>query len=421
MNKIASLFIFLSTGLMYAQDSVSVLFIGNSYTYVNDLPTVFSNLTTSLGDQVTVDSKTNGGFTFLNHVNDPVTFSKIHSKPWDFVVIQGQSQEPSFETSQVNINTLPPAVQLADSVYANSYCSQSLYYMSWGRQVGDPQWDSINTFNKMNGRLRNAYLRITDSAQASVAPVGVAWKYVSDTYPTINLYAADGSHPSLEGTYLAACTFYASVFRKSPVGATYTAGLDLITINALQNAAAICVLDSLETWHLRAKEEISIAEFQYTVSGNLVQFFNESWRSTDYEWSFDDGSTSIEINPSHTYLTAGTYTVQLIASNECGDDTLAMEVVIGPLTVNDLNLTQIIKKTKAPGIFNIEGFENLKLNAFTIYDITGKEMKLANSELIQSDNNSMIIDLREFQNGMYFLKISTDSGEVTIDLLKLDF
>ena len=269
--------------------------------------------------------------------------------------------------------------------------------------------------------MRNAYLRITDSAQASVAPVGVAWKYVRDTYPTINLYAGDGSHPSLEGTYLAACTFYASVFRKSPVGATYTAGLDLITINALQNAAAICVLDSLETWHLRAKEEISIAEFQYTVSGNLVQFFNESWRSTDYEWSFDDGSTSIEINPSHTYLTAGTYTVQLISSNECGEDTLVIEVVIGPLTVNNLNLTQIIKKTKAPGIFNIEGFENLKLNAFTIYDITGKEMKLANSELIQPDNNSMIIDLREFQNGMYFLKISTDSGEVTIDLLKLDF
>ena len=60
MNKIASLFIFFSTGLMYAQDSASVLFIGNSYTYVNDLPTVFSNLTSSLGDEVTVDSKKKG-------------------------------------------------------------------------------------------------------------------------------------------------------------------------------------------------------------------------------------------------------------------------------------------------------------------------------------------------------------------------
>ncbi len=421
MYKITALFVLLSTGLMYAQDSVSVLFIGNSYTYVNDLPTIFSNLTTSLGDEVTVDSKTNGGFTFQNHVNDPITFSKIHSKPWDFVVIQGQSQEPSFETSQVNINTLPPAVQIADSVYANSYCSQSLYFMSWGRQVGDPQWDSINTFDKMNGRLRNAYLRITDSAQASVAPVGVAWKYIRDNYPTINLYSPDGSHPSLGGTYLAACTFYASVFRKTPVGASYTAGLDLVTVNALQTAAALCVLDSLDTWHLRAKEDISIANFQYQITGNSVLFVNDSWRSTDFEWIFDDGSTSYEINPNHTFLNEGVYNVQLISSSECGDDTLSIEVVIGPLTVNDLNLNQLIKKTKAPGIFNIEGFENLKLNAFAIYDITGKEIKLANSDLIQPDNNSLIIDLREFQNGMYFLKISTDSGELTIDLQKIDF
>ena len=148
--------ILLSSVITVAQDSVSVLFIGNSYTYVNDLPTVFSNLTISLGDEATIDSKTNGGFTFQNHLTDPLTHSKIQSKPWDFVVLQGQSQEPSFPTSQVNTATLPPAVQLADSVYDNRYCSQAMYFMTWGRQNGDPQWDSINTFNKMNLRLRDA-------------------------------------------------------------------------------------------------------------------------------------------------------------------------------------------------------------------------------------------------------------------------
>jgi hypothetical protein len=201
----------MSSGFGFSQDSVSVLFIGNSYTYVNDLPSVFSQLTTSLGDEATVDAKTNGGFTFQNQLSDPVTMTKIHAKPWDYVVLQGQSQEPSFPFDQVNAQTLPPAVSLADSVYANGFCSQALYFMTWGRQVGDPQWDSINTFYKMNNRLRNAYVRIADSAHASVAPVGVAWKYIIDNHPTINLYAADGSHPSLEGTYLAACTFYASV------------------------------------------------------------------------------------------------------------------------------------------------------------------------------------------------------------------
>lgn len=155
----------------YAQDSVSVLFIGNSYVYSNNLPSMLESLTLSLGDELTIDSKTNGGYTFNNHLNDPATFTKLHSKPWDYVILQGQSQEPSFPDAQVNTNTLPQAVRLADSVYANKFCSQAMYFMTWGRENGDPQWEPINTFDKMNARLRDAYVRITDSAQASVAPV----------------------------------------------------------------------------------------------------------------------------------------------------------------------------------------------------------------------------------------------------------
>jgi hypothetical protein len=147
-KKALLLFALFTSFISYSQDSLSVLFIGNSYTYVNDLPTLFLNVTQSLGDNATIDSKSNGGYTFQNHLTDPLTHTKIGSQAWDYVVIQGQSQEPSFPYDQVNINTLPPAVQLADSVYANNYCSQVMYFMTWGRQVGDPQWDSINTFDK---------------------------------------------------------------------------------------------------------------------------------------------------------------------------------------------------------------------------------------------------------------------------------
>jgi hypothetical protein len=70
MKAITLFYLILGSFFSFAQDSVSVLFIGNSYTYVNDLPTVFSNLTFSLGDEVTIDSKTNGGFTFQNHLTD---------------------------------------------------------------------------------------------------------------------------------------------------------------------------------------------------------------------------------------------------------------------------------------------------------------------------------------------------------------
>ena len=409
MNRIILLFIFsISTLSSFSQDSISVLFVGNSYTYVNDLPTMISNLAISIGDEITFDSKTNGGFTFANQLNDPLTHTKIESKPWDYVVLQGQSQEPAFPYTQVNTNTLPQAVQLADSVYANRFCSQAMYFMTWGREVGDPQWDSINTFYKMNDRLRLAYLRITDSAQASVSPVGVAWKYVRDNHPTIQLYSGDGSHPSVEGSYLAACTFYASLFRKSPVGATYTSTLDVTTAGILQNAAALCVLDSLETWHLRSNDEVAIADFESMTTDLSVQFTNSSWRSTDFEWNFGDGATSNLSNPEHTYAMDGNYTVTLVASNECGDDTIqkVISVSLAGLPSNDIDEFRIAQLEK--GLFQLASSSTLSLNEIALFDLLGNEIGSRTIKL-DSVSGNVQIDLRNFAEGIYTIRIkSTD-------------
>lgn len=404
-NLTILLSLFLGT-LASAQDSVSVLFIGNSYTYVNDLPSVFTQLTTSLGDEATVDSKSNGGFTFQNQLNDVATHTKIHARPWDFVVLQGQSQEPSFPTSQVNSATLPPAVSLADSVYANNFCSQAMYFMTWGRQVGDPQWDSINTFDKMNGRLRDAYVRISDSAQGCVAPVGVAWKYVRDNFSSINLYQADGSHPSVEGTYLAACTFYASVFRKPSVGATYTAGLDASTALKLQMAADLAVLDSLETWHLRPKEEIAIADFHFVQNGSSVQFFNDSWRATEYSWDFGDMTTESFINGTHSFASSGTYPVQLIASNECGSDTLIISVQIEASSLSELSQEQLLVKLVGEGRFELQAKNQAFTSDIQLVGIDGKSLKL---DVTFINEHTVEIDLSKYPNGTYFLQFSCDN------------
>lgn len=411
MRTFTLICILFSSIFSFAQDSVSVLFIGNSYTYVNDLPTVFSNLTVSLGDEATIDSKTNGGFTFQNHLTDPLTHTKIQSKPWDFVVLQGQSQEPSFPTSQVNTATLPPAVQLADSVYDNRYCSQAMYFMTWGRQNGDPQWDSINTFNKMNLRLRNAYVRFADSAQACVAPVGVAWKYVRDNHPTINLYSGDGSHPSPEGTYLAACTFYASVFRKSPVGAAYTFGLDPTIAGQLQNAAAISVLDSLQTWHLRATEDLAIANFQVVQNGNTVDLINDSWHAQSYAWEFGDGATSTAENESHTYANDGSYTIQLIAFSECGNDTMSVVVNLYTLGATENSADQVKIKTMSEGHFIVHSLD--QIHSFELLDLSGKRINVSAAKKSETEFE---MDLSSLENGLYFLLLNTISGQQSIEL-----
>lgn len=336
-KSILFVLLILSFVTVRAQDSISVLFIGNSYTYVNDLPTMLRDLSASLNKEVTIGSKTNGGFTFQNHANDPLTYAAINQNLWDVVVIQGQSQEPSFPTGQVNTASYPYAMQLSDSVLANSACSNVMYFMTWGRQNGDSQWDSINTFDKMNSRLYNTYRRFADSADAMVAAVGASWKYVRDTYPTINLYSGDGSHPSLEGSYLAACTFYASLFRQSPVGATFIAGLDPTVAGQLQAAAAIVMLDSLDHFFIRPVDSPTQGSFSLTQNGADIQVVSTSIHATYLTWDFGDGTGSTNETESHTYTQNGTYTIELIATSACNSDTAIFSVLVTVLGLEDLD------------------------------------------------------------------------------------
>ena len=377
MKTLLILALIIMSSLSMAQDSVSVLFIGNSYIYTNDLPNTFKNLALSLGDITTVDSKTNGGYTFQNHVNDPLTYQKIHSKPWDYVILQGQSQEASFPYGQVNTATLPFAVQLADSAYANTACTQVQYFMTWGRQNGDPQWDSINTFNKMNKRLRDAYLRIADSSHSSVAAAGPAWKYTIDNYPTINLFSADGSHPSVAGTYLNACVFYSSILKKSPVGASYLAGLDQLTATTLQNIAALTILDSVSTWRLKHHDSLAQVNFTYVTGSSSIemQFQGTGDYVNTYSWSFGDDFYSNEQSPTHTFGYNGVFPVELVGTGACGSDTVVQLITINTVQVQEFDENNFTIKQTGENLIEIN-FVNDKFSTdmIEIYSVSGEKI-----------------------------------------------
>jgi hypothetical protein len=85
----------LGSTLIKAQPS-SVLFIGNSYTYYNTMPETLKDIALSAGDTLYVESITKGGARFSTHANNPEVYQKLRSRNWDYVIIQGQSQEPSF-------------------------------------------------------------------------------------------------------------------------------------------------------------------------------------------------------------------------------------------------------------------------------------------------------------------------------------
>lgn len=238
-----------------------VLFIGNSYTDVNNLPLMVANVANSMMDTVVYDSNVPGGYTFEAHLNSAASLSKIASGNWDFVVLQEQSQRPSFPLSQVQAEVFPYAHVLDSLVNAHSSCGETVFYMTWGRKNGDASncavWPPVCTYQGMDSLLHLRYRMMADSNQALLAPAGAVWNYIRQNFPLIELYQTDGSHPSLAGTYAIACTFYSTLFRANPLAISFNPGIPATEATAIRDAVKIVVYDSLLHWNVGRYDSIN--------------------------------------------------------------------------------------------------------------------------------------------------------------------
>ena len=330
------LFLLLIPLLGFGQLKKEVLFIGNSYTYVNDLPNLVKEIALSFGDTLIHDSSTPGGANFNGHSSSAQTLAKINQQQWDYVVLQAQSQELSFSPFQVASDSYPYAEILVDSIFANSSCTEPLFFMTWGRKYGDQSncqfYPPVCTYLGMQQRLRESYLDMTFTHNTSCSPVGMAWKKSIEIDSTLNLYSSDNSHPSIYGSYLAACTFYASIFKKSAVGSTYWPNaIDSASAYILQQIGSSTVLDSLRVWN------IFNADFGFQQYNDSISFTNLSSNYESVFWDFGDGITSTDENPTHKFTLNGSYTVILtaITNAACIEDTQTISITVNINTVID--------------------------------------------------------------------------------------
>ncbi|HMQ81080.1 MAG TPA: T9SS type A sorting domain-containing protein [Ignavibacteria bacterium] len=226
-------------------DTTHILFIGNSYTHVNDLPLLFKNLSVSGGRTVNTGMSAPGGYTLEGHTQLQETLDKIALRQWQYVVLQEQSQYPTI--AYYRYGSMYPAAFKLDSII-RSYNSHTMFYMTWGRKYGGQQCISGNCspvfrdYFHMQDSLASAYTEISSQLGAALAPVGSAWRRARQLDSTIALWDTDLSHPTLKGSYLAACVFYAKIFQSSPVGLSYTAGLPVNEALWLQQVAADAAL-----------------------------------------------------------------------------------------------------------------------------------------------------------------------------------
>ncbi|HNW97612.1 MAG TPA: PKD domain-containing protein [Bacteroidales bacterium] len=189
--------------------------------------------------------------------------------------------------------------------------------MTWGRKNGDASnyasWLPVCTYTGMDSLLNSRYRMMADSNNAILSPVGAVWHYLRQNFPLMELYQTDESHPSVAGTYAAACSFYVTLFRKDPTLITYNSSLPDSDAVKIKNAARLMVYDSFAKWYIG--EYDPLAAFNYFISGvNQITFTNSSVNTTTYNWNFGDGDTTSAANPTHQYATAGLYSVTLIAT-----------------------------------------------------------------------------------------------------------
>jgi len=187
-----------------------VLFVGNSYTYVNDLPMVIADLAAAAHEPRSFAPEVVlvGGATLEGHIAGRDALPAIARGGWDAIVIQEQSTRPITDPDKMrrDVRTLADAAKKVNA--------KLVLYETWARETAPATQDS----------LTHVYRKAASDVGATIAPVGEVWSAFRAEEGSVpagahsRLFRDDGSHPSPIGTYVAATVLYETLYGKSPVG-----------------------------------------------------------------------------------------------------------------------------------------------------------------------------------------------------------
>jgi hypothetical protein len=201
-----------------------VLFIGNSLTYVNDLPGTVAALASSVDDTIRVESVTRPNFALIDHVNGMSDAVEVIGRgDWDYVVLQ---QGPT--TQQIGRDTLILAVRLLDPEI-RAAGGRPATLMVWPPSGNRAAFDQVLA----------SYRQAADSVGGLLLPAGEAWRSAWDADANLRLYGPDDFHPSALGTYLAALVVYEGITGHDARGLPHQAVVSGQTLEAPPGMVAL--------------------------------------------------------------------------------------------------------------------------------------------------------------------------------------
>jgi hypothetical protein len=185
---------------------VRILFIGNSFTARNDLPGMLAQLALApdgSGHAIQHQLIQRGGASLRMHLNKGAAAAAIADGEFNYVVLQEQSTLPIKNATRMHesVREFHALIRAASA--------RTVLYMTWARLTAPADAQQ---------QIADAYTSIGKEIGAIVVPAGLAWRAFLAKHEEPVLHDADKSHPTLAGTYLAACTFHATLFGGPPVG-----------------------------------------------------------------------------------------------------------------------------------------------------------------------------------------------------------
>jgi hypothetical protein len=180
-----------------------ILFVGNSLTYVNDLPGMVKALADSAGiTGVQTAQIAKPDYALEDHWNDGQARNVIGKGGWHVVVMQ---QGPSAVLAN-RANLRQWAATFADVITSKA-----------GLPAMYQVWPALANFSDFDASAESYRLAAQDISGLFLA-AGNAWRAAWARNADLPLYSADGLHPSVTGTYLAALTIFGGVFHRSVIG-----------------------------------------------------------------------------------------------------------------------------------------------------------------------------------------------------------
>ena len=206
------------------------LFIGNSYTYMVDIPGLVQAMADSAGgDGIAVETVAGPDMALVDHWYEGTAKREIAEGGWEWVVLQ---QGPS--STEVNRDSLRTLTKMFGAEISKVSAKAALF-SAWPSATRQQDFD----------RAIESYTLAAADVSGLVLPVAASWKKAWESDATLQLYA-DGLHPSVVGAYLTAATIYSKLLNKTPKGLPFTirtrGGLQITVPQAagiiLQDAAA---------------------------------------------------------------------------------------------------------------------------------------------------------------------------------------